>query len=204
MKGQWATAAEIRHRLIQGGVDHALSEEHVVAAKRYQDRHDIFLCRRRDRTVSYYRSTEWENKCPDDQRWKDSGLPVRTVAQSILLPDGYFRDIPEASHHLTELNDALIKLDCILPKKKRESSDDNLTPATPTPAATATTTASGATNQGAQTSDPSVPVTGAGSEQFRLPAEIGNPTPATKATPTPATTALGATKEVAPTNDPSV
>jgi len=105
----WVTAAEIRNRLVLAGVRRELTEQHVVHAKMVCDRMDAFLVRRRDAKVSYFRSPEFEDKCPDDQRWKDSGLPDRKIAKSIMPTSirDCFKSNSSTHKHLTTLNDAL-------------------------------------------------------------------------------------------------
>ena len=82
----WVTAAEIRDRLVHCGARKKLTEDHVLHALTYYDRDGVFLHRRKDRNVSYFRSPEFEDKCPEDQRWKDSGLPIRTVPVKAIMP----------------------------------------------------------------------------------------------------------------------
>ena len=57
---------------------------------------DAFLVRRRDAKVSYFQSPEFEDKRPDDQRWKDSGLPDRKIAKSIMPTS--IRDASNQTH----------------------------------------------------------------------------------------------------------
>ena len=103
----WVTSSEIQERLIIGGVHRALSLDHVTTALKRCNKENVFLKQRRDRTLFYFRPSEYEDECPDEQRWRDSGLPYRKVAISIMPEQDYFVSNAKTSNHLSVLNQAL-------------------------------------------------------------------------------------------------
>ena len=86
----WVTIPEIRDRpLVAAGVDRNLSDDHVLhAITRFNN--DVFLTRWHDSGVAYYRSPEYVNECPHQQRWKESGLLIEPPPNQfyILLSNG--------------------------------------------------------------------------------------------------------------------
>ena len=135
----YVTADEIRERLVHCGVGKKLTQEHVLHAKTYSDRDGIFLRRRKDRKISYFRSPQFEDKCPDEQRWRDSGLPDRTVIAKAITPPklhNYFNQHKAAHHNLSILNEALDKIKSTptknnnkqQQKKKKKRGGSNNTP----------------------------------------------------------------------------
>ena len=105
--GLWMTVSDIRNRLVVGGVDRLLRDDHVEYALTRCNRGEVFMRRRKDKGTSYYRSPLFDNECPAEQRWKESGLPDRTIAKSILPQVNILKVI--CNTELKLLNNALIK-----------------------------------------------------------------------------------------------
>ena len=86
----WVTVDEIRQRLVEGGVSHSLTREHISNALRLHNRGQKLLEHRREATSTYYRpcSFEFDNNTVADQRKSPSGRRLRGLA--ILPPKQYF------------------------------------------------------------------------------------------------------------------
>ena len=115
-KELWVTPQDIRNRLVLGGVDRALTTEHVDNALCRFNKGDVFLTRRQQshdgESASYFRSSLFADGCPDDQRLRTSGRPSRELSHSILPPGGnIFVWDEKTRRHLSAVNRALVDLD---------------------------------------------------------------------------------------------
>ena len=159
------TVQEIRNRLVMGGADKSLTSQHILSAMDNFNRREQFLKRRKDRDISYYRPPDFEDKCPDDQRWKESGLPDRSITPKIMPPvDGYLKSNPDTQKLLTDLNTALFDLE---EKESTEIKDKGET----------TKTKSSESNTHASSTSNNVTVASSTSNNN----ELGTPTPTTHA-----------------------
>lgn len=105
----WVTVGELHKRLIEGGVDRALTIEQLeYALKRANN--NVYLSRRRDRGEIYYRPSKYahDDGTPVDQRERASGQKERHLP---ILPErGWFASNPATEGKLSQINDALIGL----------------------------------------------------------------------------------------------
>ena len=122
-KKLWVTIPEIRDRLVAAGVDRNLSDDHVLHAITHFN-NDVFLTRWHDSGVAYYRSPEYVYECPYQQRWKESGLPDRTTAKSILSTASTFIWNDTCRQKLHMLNKVLIGLDNHTNQKKKSEENE--------------------------------------------------------------------------------
>lgn len=105
----WVTVGELHRRLIEGGVDRALTIEQLEYAIERANK-DVFLSRRQDCGVIYYRPSRYahDNGTPVDQRKRASGQRARDLP---ILPErGWFASNPATEGKLSGINGALIAL----------------------------------------------------------------------------------------------
>jgi len=106
----WITVEEMHDRLIEGGVDRALTIDHLRVALIRGNRSNIFLNRRMDNEIIYYRpsSLMHEDGAPIDQRKRHTGISTRGLP--VLPPKDYFYSNSDNIHLKVEMvNEALIK-----------------------------------------------------------------------------------------------
>ena len=106
----WITVQEMHDRLIEGGVDRALTIDDLKVALIRGNKSDLFLNRRMENGIIYYRpsSLMHEDGAPIDQRKRHTGISTRGLP--ILPPKDYFHSNSDIIRERVELvNEALIK-----------------------------------------------------------------------------------------------
>ena len=108
----WVTVDEMLDRLIEGGVDRALTKEHLEYAVQRHNRGGAFLSRRGEGGGVFYCPSRYQYApgTPIDQQKRHSGQGRRNLPISP-LHRGFLLSNPSSAIKTSKLNNALIQLE---------------------------------------------------------------------------------------------